>query len=402
MSLLFNTLPATARVAPTPFQVAFPKDQLLELETLIKLSKLAPPTFENSQTSTQYGVTKDWLVAMREQWLRSYKWKASQEKINSFPQWTTEIEDLTIHFVGLFSRKKDAVPLLLIHGWPVLYLDAGSFLEFLPILDMFRQEYTPDTLPYHLIVPSLPGYTFSSGPPLDRNFDTSDIARVFDRLMKDIGFDSGYVAQGGDIGSRIARTLAVDHESCKVNVTFMARPEGMTDDHLDAFERNGLERLKNFQTSGSAYAFEHGTRPSTIGHVLASSPIALLAWVGEKFLQWVDDPLSPNEILESITLYWLTDTIARSVYTYRQSYPPPTVPTANEPRWYIQKPFGYSFFPMELAPLPRSWVETTGNLVYWNQHKKGGHFAALEQPAALKDDLVGFVEQVWPGIIGQK
>lgn len=91
----------------------------------------------------------------------------------------------------------------------------GSFLEFLPILDMFRQEYTPSTLPYHLIVPSLPGYTFSSGPPLDRTFTTTDIARVLDQLMKDLGFESGYVAQGGDIGSRIARGLAVDHESCK-------------------------------------------------------------------------------------------------------------------------------------------------------------------------------------------
>lgn len=94
-------------------------------------------------------------------------------------------------------------------------IDTGSFLEFLPILDLFRQEYTPDTLPYHLIVPSLPGFTFSSGPPLDKNFDTFDIARVLDRLMKDLGFESGYVAQGGDIGSRIARTLAVDYESCK-------------------------------------------------------------------------------------------------------------------------------------------------------------------------------------------
>lgn len=91
----------------------------------------------------------------------------------------------------------------------------GSFLEFLPILDKFRQEYTPSTLPYHLIVPSLPGYTFSSGPPLDRNFTTTDIARVLDQLMKDLGFESGYVAQGGDIGSRVARSLAVDHASCK-------------------------------------------------------------------------------------------------------------------------------------------------------------------------------------------
>lgn len=101
------------------------------------------------------------------------------------------------------------------NSWRLIYHAKGSFLEFLPILQKFREEYTPETLPYHLIVPSLPGFTFSSGPPLERNFGTGDIARVVDQLMKDLGFESGYIAQGGDIGSRIARHLGVDHESCK-------------------------------------------------------------------------------------------------------------------------------------------------------------------------------------------
>ncbi|KAJ5197960.1 uncharacterized protein N7498_007077 [Penicillium cinerascens] len=399
MSKPFSTLPSTARVVPTPFQVAIPKDQLTEMETLIKLAKLAPPTYENSQMDCRYGITTHWLITMREQWLRSYKWKASEDRINSFPQWTTEIEDMTIHFVGLFSENKDAIPILLIHGWP------GSFLEFLPILELFRGEYSPSTLPFHLIVPSLPGYTFSSGPPLDKNFSTEDVSRILDQLMKDIGFESGYVAQGGDIGSRIARALAVDYESCKavhLNVTFMSRPDGMTDDGLDAYERQGIERMNNFRAMGSGYSTEHGTRPSTIGHVISSSPVALLAWVGEKFLEWVDDPLSPDHILESITLYWLTDTFPRSIYTYRQNFPPPPIPVTNTPRWFIKKPLGFSSFPMELARVPRSWVEATGNLVFWGPHKKGGHFAALEQPKAFKSDLTEFVEQVWPGIASGK
>ncbi|KAJ6031115.1 hypothetical protein N7540_001847 [Penicillium herquei] len=387
MSLPFSTLPPTARVVPTPFTVSIPKQQLDDLETLIRLSKLAPHTYENSQLDSKYGVTTDWLVAMK---------KASENRFNSFPQWKTEIEEITIHFVGLFSERKDAIPLLLIHGWP------GSFLEFLPILELFRNEYTSSTLPYHLIVPSLPGYTFSSGPPLDRNFGTQDIARVLNQLMTDIGFESGYVAQGGDIGSRIARELVVDHESCKAahfNVVFMRQPVGVTNDNLCDSEKLGIARMTEFVTLGSGYATEHGTRPSTIGHVIASNPMALLAWVGEKFLEWVDDPLSPEHILESITLYWLTETFPRAIYTYRQNYPPPPIPAANDPRWYIKKPMGFSSFPRELAPLPRSWIETTGNLVYWANHPKGGHFAALEQPEALKTDLTEFVEQVWPTII---
>ncbi|KAJ5594177.1 uncharacterized protein N7459_000385 [Penicillium hispanicum] len=395
MSLPFSTLPSTAKVAPSPFKVSIPKESLNELETLIKLSKLGPSTYENTQTNTQYGITKEWLVAMREQWLMSYKWKASEDRFNSFPQWTTEVEGLSIHFVGLFSEKKDAIPILFIHGWP------GSFTEFLPLLQLFRQEYTPETLPYHLIVPSLPGYTFSSGPPLDRNFTTDDIARVLDRLMRNLGFESGYVAQGGDIGSRIARSMGVDFGSCKavhLNVCFMGRPEGMTDDHLNSLEKGGLERMTNFMTMGSGYMMEQGTRPSTIGLVLSTNPLALLAWIGEKFLEWVDEPLPLDHILESVTLYWLTETLPRSIYTYRQNFPRPAIPASNDPRWYIKKPLGFSAFPMELAPLPRSWVETTGNLVYWGQHHKGGHFAALEQPEALKSDVVKFVEQVWPDI----
>ncbi|CAP85718.1 Pc20g03890 [Penicillium rubens Wisconsin 54-1255] len=404
MSLPFSTPPSKATASLTPFKATIPQAKLDELETLIKIAKIAPRTYENSQTDHRYGVSTDWLVTMRDRWLKSYNWKSSEDRINSFPQYTTEIEGLTIHFVGLFSKRKDAIPLLLLHGWP------GSFLEFLPILQRFRDEYTPETLPYHLIVPSLPGYAFSSGPPLDRDFGTGDVARVLDQLMKDIGFESGYVVQRGDIGSRIARHLGVDHESCKgqecqykpVNVVFMRKPDGMTDDHLNAFEIEGIERMTKFMTTGAGYAMEHGTRPSTIGHVLSSSPIALLAWIGEKFLEWADDPIAPDDILESVTLYWLTETFPRAIYAYRQNYPPPPIPASNDPSWYIHKPFGFSSFPMELARLPRSWIETTGDLVFWEQHQKGGHFAALERPDELKADLVKFVDQVWPGIAGAK
>ncbi|KAJ5565973.1 hypothetical protein N7535_007611, partial [Penicillium sp. DV-2018c] len=395
MSLPFSTPPSNATASITPFKASIPEAKLTELETLIKLAKLAPPTYENSQRDGRYGVSTEWLEAMREKWLRSYHWKSSEDRINSFPQFVTEIERLTVHFVGLFSKRKDAVPILLLHGWP------GSFLEFLPMLQKFRDEYTPETLPYQLIVPSLPGYTFSSGPPLDRDFHTSDVARIVDQLMKGLGFASGYVVQGGDIGSRIARHLGADHESCKavhVNVVFMGKPDGMTEEHLNAYELQGIEKAKRFASTGCGYAFEHGTRPSTIGHVLSTSPMALLAWIGEKFLEWVDDPLPSEDILESITLYWLTETFPRAIYIYRQNYPPPPIPVANDPRWYIHKPFGFSSFPAELTRLPRSWIETTGDLVFWEEHEKGGHFAALERPEELKGDLVKFVDQVWPGI----
>jgi microsomal epoxide hydrolase len=140
--------------------------------------------------------------------------RKTEDFINSFPNFTLEIADETgpqnIHFISLISQKPDAIPLILLHGWP------GSFLEFIPLLDILRTKYTPETLPYHVIVPSLPGFAFSSAPPLDRDFRTEDVARIFNILMTDLGFGVGYVAQGGDVGSKIARVMAAEHESCKV------------------------------------------------------------------------------------------------------------------------------------------------------------------------------------------
>ncbi|KAH1943513.1 hypothetical protein KXV69_007433 [Aspergillus fumigatus] len=283
MSVPFSQFPSTATIVPAPFQVAVPDEQIAELKTLVKLAKIAPPTLENQQQDRRYGVTSDWLTTMREKWLNDYDWRVTEARINSFPQFTTRIEDISLHFAALFSEKRDAVPVILLHGWP------GSFLEFLPMLQLFKEEYTPTTLPYHLIVPSLPGYGFSSSPPLDKEYKSHDVARVMDQLMKGLGFGGGYVAQGGDIGSRISRVLAVDFESCKA-----AHP----------------------------YAIEQGTKPSTIGLVLSTNPMALLAWVGEKFLDWVDEPLPLETILDFVSLYWFTETYPRAIYFYREVWVP--------------------------------------------------------------------------------
>ncbi|GKZ22118.1 hypothetical protein AbraIFM66951_008854 [Aspergillus brasiliensis] len=380
MSASFSKLPSSATISPTPFTVSIPDEQVDELKTLIRLSKIAPPTYESLQSDGRFGVTSEWLTAMREKWVSEFDWsrlRTFEARVNSFPQFTTEIEGLTVHFAALFSQREDAVPIALLHGWP------GSFVEFYPVLQLFREEYTPETLPFHLIVPSFPGYTFSSGPPLDKDFGLVDMARVVDQLMKDLGFGNGYVVQGGDIGAFVGRLLGVSFEACKsvhLNLCAMrSPPEGLSTESLTAAEKEGIARMEKFMTNGIAYALEHSSRPSTIGHVLSSSPIALLAWVGEKYLQWVDEPLPSATILEMTT-------------------PTATVPkgaTILQNELYIHKPFGFSFFPKDLCPVPRSWIATTGDLVFFRDHAEGGHFAALERPRELKADLTAFVEQVW-------
>jgi microsomal epoxide hydrolase len=203
--------------------------------------------------------------------------------------------------------------LALFHGWP------GSFLEFLPMLDLLKSKYDPSTLPYHVIVPSTPGYAWSSPPPLDRDFDCGDISRLMNILLTSIGC-TGYVSQGGDIGSKLARICAVEYPECRgvhTNFCHMLEPEGFSG-KLSERDQAGLKRSEDFMEFGSAYAREHATRPATIGFVMASSPVAQLAWIGEKFLAWTDQDLPIETVLEDLTLYWLTKTFPNSVYMYRQ------------------------------------------------------------------------------------
>ncbi|KAL1999567.1 hypothetical protein VTN02DRAFT_4343 [Thermoascus thermophilus] len=377
----------------TPFTVTVTEEAVQELRAAIAHCRLPPVTYEGIQQDRKYGITRDWLEQAAVVWRNK---RACEKHMNTFPQFKALIIDddgkeYSIHFAALFSKKADAVPVMLLHGWP------GSFLEFLPVMDRLRNSHTPESLPYHVVVPSLPGYGFSSQPPLDCDFRLEDVARILNRLMVSLGLGTGYVAQGGDIGSKIARILAVEHANCKaVHINFCIIPQPETPiGTLSEPERIGLERTAAFKRMNSSYALQHATKPSTIGLVLSSSPLALLAWVAEKFLDWTDEDLPLEIILESATLYWVTNTISTSLYPYRQLFTPGVVAVHENPKWYITKPFGYSWFPKELAPIPRSWAATTGKLIFYRQHDSGGHFAALEKPDVFLKDLEDFISEVW-------
>ena len=224
------------------------------------------------------------------------------------------------------------------------------------------------------MVPSLPGYAFSSPPPTDKDFGLSDMARLFDKLAKSLGF-TAYITQGGDLGSKVARVIAAEHEACKavhINFCIMPEPKSVKTAISDA-EQIGLQRAREFHRIGSAYAVEHATKPSTIGFAVGSNPVSLLAWVGEKFLDWTDEDPAIDVILESVSLYWLTDTFSTTICPYRHLFTPGVVGAHEDPKWYINKPMGFSWFPKELAPIPQAWVETTGNLVFHREHAKVSH-----------------------------
>ncbi|KAJ0343736.1 hypothetical protein COL154_008601 [Colletotrichum chrysophilum] len=380
------------------FRLSTPPEALQELRDLVRLSKLGPRTYENSYAGGKYGVEYEWMAEAKERWADGFDWTAVEARVNEFPNIKAKVVDddgatYSIHFIGVFSQRKDAIPLMCIHGWP------GSFLEFIGFLSALKAKYTSENLPYHVIVPSLPGYGFSDSPPVDRDWTLQDSARLLHKLMEGMGFEGGYAVQGGDIGSYTARIMARTYDSCKVlhlNFCAMTCPEEAADTPLEAYEREALERSDKFVKFGTALITDK------------------LGRIGEKFLTWTHETPSMDEILASVTLYWLTQTFPRGVYPYRQEVIDDTHGSMTDaecrrvikdgakrymfhpdPKYYCEKPMGYSWFPYEIVPVPKAWAATTGNLVWYRSHEKGGHFAALEQPEALLDDVEEFLKQVW-------
>jgi microsomal epoxide hydrolase len=175
----------------------------------------------------------------------------------------------------------------------------------------------------------------------------------------------------------------------------MAEPPDADSIEYTDMEKAGIQRRRDFLKYGHAYAQEHATRPSTIGLVLSSNPLALLAWIGEKYGVWTDETPPLEAIIESVSLYWLAESYPTSIYHYRERFASEDHGAHDSDANYIKIPLGYSFFPKEVAPIPKAWVEKTGNLVWYRGHTKGGHFAAMEQPELLLEDVESFVKEVW-------
>ena len=214
MASQFNTIPGDATRKLEPFTLQVPEESLSEFRELLKLSKIGPATWWNQYDDHRFGVSREWISNAKETWLTGFDWRKHEEHINSFPNFKVAIEDIDagqieIHFAALFSTKKDAIPVIFMHGFP------GSFLEFLPMLQLLVDKYTPDTLPYHVIVPSLPGYGLSGSASRNVEMSVAIAARIMNQLMVDLGFGGGYIAQGGDLGSMIARVMSVEYKECK-------------------------------------------------------------------------------------------------------------------------------------------------------------------------------------------
>jgi microsomal epoxide hydrolase len=226
---------------------------------------------------------------------------------------------------------------------------------------------------------------------VDKNFTLEDCAYLMDALMRGLGYEQ-YIAQGGDLGAFISRLLGAAYPACiGVHANFVwlqKRPELAPVSTLDKADQEGLKRAEIFRTTGAAYAMEHATRPSTISHLLSSSPLALLAWVGEKFLTWTDAPHPDvDTIVRLVSLWWVTNTPATAIWAYRDIFVGERVEWWNQvlsgERLHIRCPMGFSAFPKELTPVPEAWAKRTGKLVFYKRHVAVSWFAGCWTGALL-------------------
>ena len=325
----------------------------------------------------EYGIPVEYLRELVSYWRHEYDWKAEEARINELEQFRTIIDREAIHFVHVRSPNPDAFPLLLMHGWP------GAFTEFLDVIPLLR-----DT--YDLIVPSLPGYGFSN-LGWRRGWDVPRIARAFIALMARLGY-SRYGAQGGDWGAQIATRIgALDPEHCvaiHLNMPIAERPAEAVE--LSADDHAGLAALAHFQREESGYALEQSTKPQTIGVALHDSPAAMLGWIVEKFRTWSDcdghpeNAFTRDQMLTIASIYWFTGTSASAARLYWEHR------NSKEAQQYVSVPTGVARYPKEVLRFPRPWIDRRYNVTHWVDMPRGGHFAAMEQPALFADDLRNF------------
>jgi pimeloyl-ACP methyl ester carboxylesterase len=376
-----------------PFRIDVPQEALDELRRRIQATRwpskeLVPDRSQGVQLATMQELARFWTT--------EYEWRTAEAKLNALPQFKTEIDGLDIHFIHVKSKHEDALPLIMTHGWP------GSVIELLetvdPLTDPTAHGGAVDDA-FHLVLPSVPGYGFSS-EPTELGWWAGRVAQAWPELMRRLGY-TRYVAQGGDVGAAVTDAMG------------RLSPEGLVGIHTNLFvpalggtmptdseqERAAAEQIAAFRATGFGYFVEQATRPQTIGYALLDSPVALAAWMLDHDTDsyykiagaFVDGEPSGNltrdHILDNVTLYWLTATGASAARSYWESGQAQAKAAGQAPP-PMTLPFGFTTFPGEIWRTPRSWAEKAyPNVAYFNEAERGGHFAAWEEPQLFSAEV---------------
>jgi pimeloyl-ACP methyl ester carboxylesterase len=395
--LLLTTSPTMAQT-PTdtaifPFEIDIPQADIDDLKARLANARLPA---QIPGTGWEYGTNAEYLKDLVDYWQNDFDWRAQERELNQFDQFITNIDEVPIHFIHQRSSNPDAMPLLITHGWP------GSFVEFRKLIGPLTEPQlyggrAEDA--FHVVIPSLPGFGFS-GEPQERGYNPERMAHVLASLMQRLGYER-YGAQGGDWGAIINRVHAARYPDRMIglhsNFVLASPPEDpAVRAAVPAAETAAREARAAFMANEVGYQQIQGTKPQSLGVALNDSPAGLASWIVEKFHGWSDidqqsvDGLeakfTKDEILTDISVYWFTASITASTRIYYESRNFP----ASEPTGYITVPTAGALFPAEIYITPRLWAESQYNIVRWTPMPRGGHFAAMEEPELLLEDVRAF------------
>ena len=394
-----QSVPIPAKAVPEsairPFRVSFSDQVVADLRRRIAATRLPEPELVADHSQ---GVKLETIQALSRYWATDYDWRKCEAKLNAIPQYVTKIDGVDIHFIHVRSKQANALPVIITHGWP------GSIIEQLKIIEPLTNPTANGGSAadaFDVVIPSLPGHGFS-GKPTATGWDPQRIARAWVVLMKRLGYKQ-YVAQGGDWGNAVTEQMALltPPELLGIHTNMPAtipdeiaqalQAGGPAPARLSAEERRAWDQLDFFYKNGLGYAQEMAHRPQTL-YGLVDSPVGLAAWMldhdasSEALIARVfagqSEGLTRDDILDNVTLYWLTNTAVSSARLYWESKLAFFAPK------HVTIPVAVSVFPDEIYAAPRSWTEKAyPKLIHYNRLAKGGHFAAWEQPKAFSEEL---------------
>jgi pimeloyl-ACP methyl ester carboxylesterase len=369
-----------------PFSIAVPRATLDDLA-----ARLAATRFPDQIAGSgwDYGTDTSYVRGLVEHWRAAFDWRAQEKRLNGFPQFTAPVGGSVIHFVHLRSRLPDAIPLLLLHGWP------STFAQMLKLAPLLVGGGAPA---FHVVAPSLIGYGFSS-IPREPGMSVAAMAPLLDRLMREVLGYERYGIRAGDLGAGIARQIALGRPEAVIGLHSGGTNPwiGQVPGDLSPAEKAFVANAEAWNRDEMAYAMLHATRPQTLAHALNDSPAGLAAWIIEKLRRWsdcdgnIEARFSRDDLLTNVMIYWITGTIGSSMRLYYEtmrdqgSWNQPSVPVAM------------LMSPKDMFPTPREWAERSGRIARWTEIDRGGHFLELEEPELVATDLRAFFGGLEPG-----
>ena len=363
------------------FKIDVPAATIDDLKTRLAAARL-PDQIKGS--GWDYGTDTKYLADLLTYWRTDYDWDAEQARLNSFDHFKAEIDGLNIHFVHAKSDRDDAIPLLMLHGWP------SSFVQMLDVIPMLT---TPkdDGPAFHVVAASLPGYGFSDRPT-KAGMSPAAMAPYMHKLMTDVLGYARYGIRSSDLGAGVASTMAASFGKVIGSHIGGTNPylQGDIPDDLTPKEKKFVKQAQEWMQQEMAYAMLHSSKPQTVAVALNDSPAGLASWIVEKFWRWsdnkgkIEDAIDRDALLTNLTIYWVTQTINSSMHLYAEA-------ARAQGGWdKPQAPVGYLMPKHDMFETPRSWIERRGPVAHWTISQDGGHFMEWEQPAIVADDLRTF------------